>query len=203
MPTSCPKCGWQQVEGPTCARCGVNIAEYRAQMAVASAVARPGTPPPQAPSPRPRAEAFHQAPPQKVAVHPAGFWIRFLAIVIDGLCLAAAEGVLGVLIVGLLFGRPRTLPALAGLWVFNVFLGSIYPVIFHWRWGQTLGKMAVHVKVVTVAGGPLSLNASIIREIGYWVSFLTLCIGYLMAGLRSDKRALHDLMAGTRVEYVV
>jgi uncharacterized RDD family membrane protein YckC len=25
-------------------------------------------------------------------------------------------------------------------------------------------------------------------------------IGYLMAGLRSDKRALHDLIAGTRVE---
>jgi uncharacterized RDD family membrane protein YckC len=25
-------------------------------------------------------------------------------------------------------------------------------------------------------------------------------IGYLMAGLRTDKRALHDLLAGTRVE---
>jgi uncharacterized RDD family membrane protein YckC len=25
-------------------------------------------------------------------------------------------------------------------------------------------------------------------------------IGYLMVGLRSDKRALHDLIAGTRVE---
>lgn len=203
MSTSCPKCGWQQVEGPRCARCGVNIAEYRAQMAVASAVARPGTPPPQAPSPPPRAEAPRQAAPPEGAVHPAGFWIRFVAIVIDGLCLAAAQWVLGRLIFGLLFGWPRTLPALAGLWVLNVFLGSIYPVIFHWRWGQTLGKMAVHVKVVTVAGGPLSLNAAIIREIGYWVSFLTLCIGYLMAGLRSDKRALHDLMADSRVEYVV
>jgi len=177
----------------------VNIAEYRAQMAVASAVARPETPPP----PPPRAEAPRQAARPEGAVHPAGFWIRFVAIVIDGLCLAAAQWVLGWLTMGLLFGRPRTVPALAGLWVFNVFLGSIYPVIFHWRWGQTLGKMAVHVKVVTVAGGPLSLNASIIREIGYWVSLLTLCIGYLMAGLRSDKRALHDLMADTRVEYVV
>lgn len=203
MPTSCPKCGWQQVEGPRCARCGVNFAEYRAQMAIASAVARPGTPPPQAPSPPPRAEAPRQAAPPEGAVHAAGFWIRFVAIVIDGLCLAAAEWVLGLLIIGLLFGSPGTLAVVVGVWVFNVFLGTIYPVIFHWRWGQTLGKMAVHIKVVTVAGDSLSLGTSIIREIGYWVSLLTLCIGYLMAGLRSDKRALHDLMAGTRVEYVV
>ena len=181
----------------------MNVAEYRAQMAVAGAVARPGMPPPQAPSPPPPAEAPRPAPTPAVALHPAGFWIRFVAIVVDGLCLAAAQWVLGHLLGGLLFGSPATFAALSGLWLLNFFLGSVYPVIFHWQWGQTLGKMAVHVRVVTVAGEPLSLGTSIIRQIGYWVSLLTLGIGYVMAGFRSDKRALHDLMAGTRVEYVV
>ena len=28
---------------------------------------------------------------------------------------------------------------------------------------------------------------------------IILCIGFIMAGIRTDKRALHDLLAGTRV----
>jgi len=34
------------------------------------------------------------------------------------------------------------------------------------------------------------------------VSSATLGLGYVMAALRHDKRALHDLIAGTRVERV-
>jgi uncharacterized RDD family membrane protein YckC len=52
-----------------------------------------------------------------------------------------------------------------------------------------------------VAGDPLSLWRAILRELGYIVSLLTFGIGYLMAGIRPDKRALHDLIAGTRVEW--
>lgn len=203
MGSGCPKCGWQQVEGPQCPRCGVNVAEYRAQLAVASAVARPAEVRWQAPRPEPpRPETARGAPPPLAMLHPAGFWIRFVAILIDGLCLAVAQWVLGFVILALMVGAPGTLAALVGLYAFNIFLGSVYPVIFHWRWGQTLGKMAMHIRVVTVEGGPLSLGTAIIREIGYWVSLITLGVGYLMAAFRSDKRALHDLMAGTRVEYV-
>jgi len=49
-------------------------------------------------------------------------------------------------------------------------------------------------------GGPLSLACAIIRQVGCSASFWIFGIGYLMAGLRCDKRALHDLIAGTRVE---
>jgi uncharacterized RDD family membrane protein YckC len=198
MATGCPKCGWQELSGAQCPRCGVNIAEYRAQLAVASAVARP----PEARWQPPRSEAPRPTAPPSPTIHPAGFWIRFVAIIVDGLCLALVQWVLGFVIVALFFGAPGTLAAIVGLYTFNVLLGSIYPVIFHWRWGQTLGKMAMSIRVVTVDGGALSLGTAIIRQIGYWVSLLTLCIGYLMAAFRSDKRALHDLMAGTRVEHI-
>ena len=44
------------------------------------------------------------------------------------------------------------------------------------------------------------VTCAIIRELGSWLSAAIFGIGYLMVGLRRDKRALHDLIADTRVE---
>ena len=38
-----------------------------------------------------------------------------------------------------------------------------------------------------------------LRWVGYVLSLLPLFAGYVLAGVRSDKRALHDLVARTRV----
>jgi uncharacterized RDD family membrane protein YckC len=104
----------------------------------------------------------------------------------------------GVASVVFLSASSRAIEAAAQ--AFGLLLWIAYTVLFHWLWGQTLGKMAVQVRVVTLEGGPLSLQCAIIRELGVWLSSLTFGIGYAMAGLRRDKRALHDLIAGTRVE---
>ncbi|MEA1918610.1 MAG: RDD family protein, partial [Campylobacterota bacterium] len=48
---------------------------------------------------------------------------------------------------------------------------------------------------------PLSNKQLIIRYIGYIVSIIPLMIGFFMVAFRSDKRALHDLLAGTVVIY--
>jgi uncharacterized RDD family membrane protein YckC len=86
------------------------------------------------------------------------------------------------------------------------FFGSIisvaYFIVFHWLWGQTLGKMAFQIRVVRMDGGPLSFGQSVGRYFATFLSTITLFIGFIMAGVRSDKRALHDLLAGTRVEYL-
>jgi uncharacterized RDD family membrane protein YckC len=135
-----------------------------------------------------------------MARSPAGFWIRVGAALVDGVVLTVAQALL-VLSAWLAFGlgssgrpvRPASNAA-------SLLLGTVYPIVCHWQWGQTVGKMALHVRVVTVAGGPLSLGQAILRQLGAWISALMLGIGYLMVGLRSDKRGLHDLIAGTRVE---
>lgn len=145
---------------------------------------------------RSRAEIAGAATPA-VSHRPAGFWIRGGAIVIDLLCLGAAQLVLGMMLWVLVGGRP----AMAAARAFHLVVGTFYPVIFHWWGGQTLGKMVVQVRVVMVDGGPLSFGRAFLREIGYWVSGLTVGIGFLLAAFRSDKRALHDLIAGTRVEH--
>jgi uncharacterized RDD family membrane protein YckC len=45
----------------------------------------------------------------------------------------------------------------------------------------------------------LSFGQATGRYFATFLSALILCIGFIMAGIRSDKRALHDLLAGTRV----
>jgi len=84
--------------------------------------------------------------------------------------------------------------------LFGTLIGAAYGIVFHWLWGQTLGKMALQIRVVSVGGGPLSLGQAVGRYFATLLSALILGIGFLMAGIRSDKRALHDLLAGTRVE---
>ena len=125
---------------------------------------------------------------------PAGFWIRGSALSIDLLFLTAVQ--LLVAVVGLILlgdGIEDILKAL------NTGLSGFYFFFCHYKWGQTIGKMVRNIKVVTVEGLPLSIMTSAWRGVGEALSALTLGIGYLMAGLRSDKRALHDLIAKTRV----
>jgi len=188
MASSCPKCGWPQVEGARCPRCAVDVARYHNEMA---SVAGGATTPGPAPAPIPTAPAV-------VSTRPAGFWIRVIATLIDGICAMAAE--LGFALLGWLF-LDGHLVTVAGR-AFRFVAGVCYPVIFHWLWGQPLGKMAVRVRVVTLEGGPLTLGRAILRQIGYWLSAVILGIGYLIAAFRGDKRALHDLIAGTRVEHL-
>lgn len=77
---------------------------------------------------------------------------------------------------------------------------AAYGIIFHWLWGQTLGKMALQIRVVSMDGGPLSFGQAVGRYFAVRLSVLILGIGFIMAGVRADKRALHDLLVGTRVE---
>lgn len=86
--------------------------------------------------------------------------------------------------------------------LFSSLVGAAYSVVLHWIWGQTLGKMALQIRVVRMDGGPLSFGQSVVRYLATFLSAIILGIGFIMAGLREDKRALHDLLAGTRVEYL-
>jgi uncharacterized RDD family membrane protein YckC len=197
MPVTCPRCGWQGDAAQYCARCGATLAAPGAPPG--SVFSRP-TPPVSAPyTARPSATTY--VPRAEVAVRPAGFWIRFVAVVIDGFCLLLVQGIL--IGVGWVVwdGGVRGGKAIgAATHLFNWIIGAAYSIVFHWRWGQTFGKMLMQIRVVRMDGGPLSLGQSTGRYFATFLSGFILLIGFIMAGLRSDKRALHDLLAGTRVE---
>ncbi len=89
------------------------------------------------------------------------------------------------------------------MWTFTFVFAAVYTTVLHALFGQTIGKMIVGVHVVVGEdGAPPSFGVSILRFVAYFASCATLGLGYAMAGLRHDKRALHDLIAGTRVERV-
>lgn len=68
--------------------------------------------------------------------------------------------------------------------------------------GATPGKKICHIYIVDANTYEEISNAqAIIRYVGYLASSLLLGLGFVMAAFRDDKRALHDLMAGTVVIY--
>jgi uncharacterized RDD family membrane protein YckC len=142
----------------------------------------------------------------------AGFWIRFVAVLLDGIILTIVELTLQRLILAPVFHiaqvRPNMSPgevmgplvALFGVsTAINFLIGCTYETFFIFRFGATPGKMALSLKVVRPDGGPIDLGRAIGRYFAKLLSTLTLLIGFIIAGFDSEKRALHDMICDTRV----
>lgn len=147
--------------------------------------------------------------PSRSSWHYGGFWIRFVAVFIDGLLMEALYIPLSMLMLGSVASTLRTPganPAIfTGAMVSTTGLGMLiaflYEVMMIRYYGATLGKMAVGVKVVRSDGSGISWGISIARYFMKIVSGFILAIGYIIAGFDSEKRALHDRVCDTRVIY--
>lgn len=140
----------------------------------------------------------------------AGFWIRFLASIIDSAILSFGIGlILGVAItLAMVLSGPGEDLSLSGLFVLLcayalIIAGSIsYHVLLTKKYGATLGKMVLGLVVVTESGQPLSWGDVVLREVlGKIVSGFFFDLGYIMAGFTERKQALHDYIAHTYVTY--
>jgi len=132
---------------------------------------------------------------------PAGFWIRALAAGIDFVILFVVYSslkLIGVRLSGVDLETSESLKPLVSF--FTLVFAAGYTSVLHCLTGQTIGKMLVGVRVVAGEEGPPPFGAALLRFAGYFASVATATLGFVMAGLRRDKRALHDLIAGTRVE---
>ena len=73
-------------------------------------------------------------------------------------------------------------------------------VVGLWAWrGQTLGKMAVAIRVLRTDGRPVGVGAALLRLVGYLFSTLLLLAGFLMIVFDRQRRGLHDRLADTIV----
>lgn len=132
---------------------------------------------------------------------PAGFWLRALAALVDGAVFLLVQISLGY--VGVAVEGPDG-EGLALVGPFTLLFSLAYTTLLHALLdGQTIGKMLTGIRVVAVGGQAVPIGVALLRYAGYFVSLVPLGLGFLMAGLRSDKRALHDLIAGTRVERIM
>ena len=117
----------------------------------------------------------------------AGLGIRFAAHIIDTIILVIPSIVLQL-----------ALEAPAGN-LLSIAVGFAYLVGFWTARGATPGKMVMGIEIITVDGEDIDSGTALLRYIGYWVSVITLGFGFLMIANTSQKRGLHDYIAGTVV----
>jgi uncharacterized RDD family membrane protein YckC len=154
--------------------------------------------------------------PVETAFVYGGFWVRFVASLIDSIILGVASSAVQLLLLGSVY-RPfvnmrEPMPPDEALAAFGAMMGTLalsmlvgvvigasYEGFFVYRVGATPGKMVLGLKVVRPNGGPVSLGRAVARYFAKWLSSLTLCIGYIIAGFDAEKRAMHDMIVDTRV----
>ena len=78
-------------------------------------------------------------------------------------------------------------------------LSVLYYTIGVSVWATTLGKRALGLYVLRPDGQKAGPGRALARFFASILSGLIFGVGYLMIGLRSDKRGLHDLICDTHV----
>ena len=69
------------------------------------------------------------------------------------------------------------------------------------KYGATLGKMAVGIRVITADQGRVTYMRAFGRAWADILSGMICYIGYIIAAFDAEKRALHDHICSTRVVY--
>ncbi|SDB84742.1 RDD family protein [Williamwhitmania taraxaci] len=144
----------------------------------------------------------------------AGFWLRFVANIIDQLLL---QTVIVIFTLPLIFGMVTgiitaskeqgdaskaiaiisvVMGFVALLFAVSLIVGWLYYAIMESSKQQgTLGKMALGIKVTDIEGNKITFTRATGRYFGKIISNMTIYIGYIMAGFTVKKQALHDIIA--------
>lgn len=122
-----------------------------------------------------------------------GFWIRFLAYLVDSLIVTV--GFVGIM---LLLGAMGL--EMAGAEIIFLVLSILYWALMQSSPRQaTVGKALCGLKVGGPNGERLSVARALGREAAKIISSLTLLIGFVIAAFTRNKQALHDFVASTYV----
>lgn len=159
----------------------------------------------------------------------AGFWLRFVAHVIDQLILGFVRGIIFIPVAlatgfgsfffqGLedngyyafasynIHGEDEYVFVVALILFILAFVAL--SVIIEWLYyalmetsskQATLGKMALGLKVTDLNGNRIKFGKATGRYFGKILSGLFFMIGYIMAGFTEKKQALHDILANCLV----
>ena len=145
----------------------------------------------------------------------AGFWRRFIAYMIDGFIVSVVIIFLGVVagvayIAGAMSGDGNAIVAqmtdpdklallTAWIWLLTFAVNIAYFTYFHGSTGRTPVKRLLGLQVVSVTGESISFGTAFLRSVGYLVSSLVFCLGYLWVAFDRRKQGWHDKIAGTVV----
>lgn len=206
----CQNCGAQLAGSATfCTACGTPVPGA-------------GIPVGAGPVPAPPPGGYAPAEPQTAqpagwptagaAVRYAGFWRRFVAFLVDWIALQIVSFVIAPLLTlaGVpldpfegqppsfpdLVNRPDLIEKLLPAALAGAVLGWLYYALLESSpWQATLGKKAIGLRVTDLAGRRISFLRATGRHFAKLLSWFTLTIGFILAGLTAKKQALHDIIA--------
>lgn len=164
--------------------------------------------PPMAPAGTPVPISYYR-PLQRTSLQYAGFWLRFVAWILDIIVVNVAGLIVG-LIVGFAIGLAMASSGSGTQQIEKVAggVGQLLSIVIAWLYWAimessptqaTLGKMALGLKVTDVDVQRLSFGRATGRYFAKILSALILFFGFFMAGWTERKQALHDLIANTLV----
>lgn len=129
----------------------------------------------------------------------AGFWVRFVAYLIDMIVIYAVASLLNTFSFGLLNKR-LDFPILGEESLSYVIVMFTYFIAMTYFFSQTLGKMIMKIKVETNKGDKLSLADVVYRElIGRLLTIFLAYIPYIAVAFTNKRKGLHDYIADTVV----
>lgn len=122
---------------------------------------------------------------------------RFVASFVDGLVTGIPALIMVFIIIGTA-GRAGPRFMTPAFYVPSI-IAVIYQAAMLKARGQTLGKMAMKVKVVRPDGSDITGGQAWGREVSRALLGILYIVDYLPAFFTKDKRTIHDMLAGTRV----
>jgi uncharacterized RDD family membrane protein YckC len=149
----------------------------------------------------------------------AGFWLRFVAFIIDSIVLSVFYLLLcKPLFDFLLPVRYEEFNELSfdyqistiTIWPMDSYFSYaeyalVITAIFYYsfmessRYQASLGKLALELRVTNEEGERLDFGKALLRNAAKTISSFLFMIGYIMAGFTERKQALHDIIAHTLV----
>jgi len=214
----CSKCGSTVAEGAAfCTSCGAPVPAAAQPLPSSPAPATPPTAPSATPLSASPASVYASPPPQPTVGY-AGFWLRFVAVLIDSLILAVPLVILFFVVFAdvmpelshnedpftfLFTFVPRFLVLVliyfVGSWLYWAGMESS-------AWQGTLGKKALGLYVTDLNGARVNFARACARfwtgrglGIVPYLGGLYFIISCICAGFTARKQALHDMIAGCLV----
>ncbi len=185
--TKCPMCGCDNKRGAVfCENCGVVI----------EVAPHPGF-------------TTQYAPPSDAPVY-SGFWLRYVAYIIDTAVLSVVAAPLYFLIIFLPLaaavgakeeeGIFLIFPCMCVFYFFAFVIDFLYfSLMESSKYQATVGKMALGIIVTDMEGNRLTFGRAAGRTLAKALSGLAFSVGFIIAGFTEKKQALHDIITNCLV----
>ena len=139
----------------------------------------------------------------------AGFWIRFVAVIIDNVIVSVISFVASIIlgfVIGFLQGLTGSAvdyskggPLTYLIYTVSILISVGY-FVYGWGMGATRGQRIFRIAVVDAeTGHPIGFGRAGMRYVGYVLSILACYIGLIWAAFDPKKQGWHDKIANSVV----